>query len=497
MLEKLSLFKFNPSKIGLGLILYFIIWTILPFILSASYPLDVPEGIYWGREWQWGYYKHPPLSSWILFCFYTVFGHIGPYLLSQCTIALSLWLAYRLGLEIMSRQRAFLGALLLLTIFYFTWPSLEFNHNVAQIPIWLGLIYTFFLAIRYSQWHYWLIFGLLAGVGMMIKYSVAILLITIVLYSLITPYRRLWLTLKPWTAILLAFIVFSPNIIWLFQHNWLPFTYAESRSLQAESKHGRLAALGFLATQLINHVPLFLILLCTKTRLCFQGKLQLKQQNDWFFLLFLGLAPALLLVSVGLILNIGLRDMWGMPMWGLSGLIVAAMIPQNNLLCKNNLIIKGIAIWLVIVTVLMIVYIEFGARIRNKPSRMDWPQVALAQNVDQQWQQLSNCRLDSLTGSDWVVLLAASYSKYSPSVMVSGNKDYSPWMSDERLSQYGTLAIWPAEENPDLPWLQKLAQNKHLVLKQGVWTIQWNKLPKHKPLMIKWQAYIPVSCLKQ
>ena len=56
-------------KAPLWLFLYFIIWAFAPFILTSSYPLDVPEGIYWGREWQWGYYKHPPLSSWILYSF--------------------------------------------------------------------------------------------------------------------------------------------------------------------------------------------------------------------------------------------------------------------------------------------------------------------------------------------------------------------------------------------------------------------------------------------
>ena len=42
------------------LCLYFITWSILPSLLASSVPLDVSEGINWGSEWQWGYYKHPP-----------------------------------------------------------------------------------------------------------------------------------------------------------------------------------------------------------------------------------------------------------------------------------------------------------------------------------------------------------------------------------------------------------------------------------------------------
>ncbi|MDF7675922.1 glycosyltransferase family 39 protein [Neisseriaceae bacterium ESL0693] len=487
----------SPIRLPLWLMLYFVLWVLLPFLLSGSYPLDVPEGIYWGREWQWGYYKHPPLSSWVLYSFYTVFGHIGPYLLSQCTIALSLWLAYALGKHLMSRQRAFVGALFLLAIFYYTWPSLEFNHNVAQMPVWLGLVYTFYLATRKNHWSYWILFGILAGAGMLIKYSVAVLLVVMVAYSLITPYRKLWLTPKPWLALLLAICIFIPNVVWLWHHDWLPFTYAQERSLQDQSKHGRWAALGFLGTQIINHLPLLLILLCTRTRLWRPVADTSIEKENWFFLWFLGLMPVSLLVMAGLLFNIGLRDMWGMPMWGLSGLIVAMMIPETVFQYKFKSLIKGVSIWALIITVLMAVYIGFGARMKHKPSRMDWPQTELARKTDQQWQQLSHCRLDSITGSDWIVLLAASYSQWAPSVMVSGNAAYSPWMNHERLHQYGTLAIWPQGEQPATPWLDQLAQDKQLVLRQGTWFIPWNKMPGREPLQVQWQAYIPVSCVNK
>jgi 4-amino-4-deoxy-L-arabinose transferase-like glycosyltransferase len=491
-----------PSKplsvrLPLWLVLYFILWTVLPFALSTSYPLDVPEGIYWGREWQWGYYKHPPLSSWILYSFYYIFGHIGPYILSQCTIALSLWLAYQLGRQLMSRSRAFLGALFLLAIFYYTWPSLEFNHNIAQMPVWLGLVYIFYLATRQNCWRYWLLFGLLAGAGMLVKYTVALLIITMILYSVCTPYRRLWLTAKPWLAILIALLVFAPNIYWLMQHNWLPLTYASARSAEDASRNGHLAALGYLGTQIINHLPLLLILLFTRTRLSLRTPIQiLLHKSDWRFLLWMGLAPTLILSCAGLIFGLGLRDMWGMPMWGLSGLIIVALIPEQVFADKSTSLLKAIVIWVSIVTILMVTYVEFGARIRHKPSRMDWPQTELASQADEQWQTLSSCKLDSVTGSDWVVLLVASYSNFAPSVMVSGDAAYSPWMSSRRLQEHGTLALWPDNEQPKVPWLQPLAQRPDLVMKQGEWTIAWGKLPDREPLKIRWQAYIPKRCLK-
>ena len=76
---------------------YFALWSVLPAILAPSLPLDVVEGIIWGREWQLGYYKHPPLPSWLLDIFFHLFGHVGPYLLSQLCIAATLFMVYQLG----------------------------------------------------------------------------------------------------------------------------------------------------------------------------------------------------------------------------------------------------------------------------------------------------------------------------------------------------------------------------------------------------------------
>lgn len=471
---------------------YFVLWTVLPFWLSGSYALDVVEGIYWGREWQWGYYKHPPLSSWVLYGFYRAFGHIGPYLLSQLCIALSLWLVYRLGRALLSVQRAFLGALLLMGVFYYTWPSLEFNHNIAQLPLWAGIIYVLYLVTTRARLRYWLLFGVLAGLGMLVKYSVAILLVAALLYSLATKQRRLWLGVGPWLALLVAVVIFAPNMVWLVHHDWLPFTYAQTRAAEAENSSGRGAALGFLLTQLINHLPLLLVLLCTRTRLA-----RTALSDHIVFLLWLGLGPALMMVLLGLLFGIGLRDMWGVPMWSLSGLLVAALIPQAVFERQYPRLRKAMLVWLTLATVLMVVYVSYGASLRGKPSRIHWPQVALAQAVDDGWQQYSVCTLDNVAGDYWLAGLAAAYAQDGPSVMIAGNPAYSPWMDGRRVAQHGSMVLWQyGQPEPDLPLLAQAMQSNQLVTQQGLWQLAWNKMPKHAPLQVQWRLYLPQHCVK-
>ena len=86
-----------------------------------------------GREGSGGNYKHPPLAPWVLHSFYWAFG--GPFLLGQLCIAATLWLVWRSALRLMERDHALLAALLTMAVVYYTCPALEFNHNIAQMPI--------------------------------------------------------------------------------------------------------------------------------------------------------------------------------------------------------------------------------------------------------------------------------------------------------------------------------------------------------------------------
>ena len=463
----------------------------MPSYLSNSYPLDVAEGIYWGREWQWGYYKHPPLSSWILYGFYKIFGSIGPYLLSQLTIILTLWLVYLLGKRIMSPERSALGSLLLLAIFYYVWPTLEFNHNIAQFPIWAGILYSLHLSIFDNRLRHWLLLGVLAGLGMLVKYFVAVLLVVAILFSLGRSRRHVWKTAGPWLALLLATLIFLPNLLWLIQNNWLPFTYAEERSALASQGNPRLKAIQFLAVQVLNHIPLLSILVLTRTRL--YKTTEYKEGLN--FLLFMGLTPALLLFAIGLVFGVGLLDMWGMPMWNLSGLIVVALIPQALFAVKSPRILKGLSIWLILVTICMMVYVYWGGKIRHKPSRMDWPQAMLAQHVQNEWDTLSQCPLDNISGDRWLASIVAAELD-GPSVMMAGSPAYSPWMNTQRLQTHGSFAIWQQKDNIDMPLLDNLPISNDMVIREGVWQISWKKTPKRQPLEVKWRAYIPSSCLK-
>lgn len=502
----------NWSWFVLFLLGYFLIWSVTPAFLASSVPLDVSEGINWGSEWQWGYYKHPPLSSWVLYTFYQLFGHIGPYLLSQLCVLLTLFLVYQLGKKIWSPATALLGSALTLAVIYYTYPSLEFNHNVAQFPIWAGLYLVFYQALTRNRLMDWLLLGVLGGMGMLTKYSVIFLLLPMALY-LCLP--KQWPVLKqpqPWIAAFVMLAIFAPHLYWLMMHDWLPLTYANGRSHDVSETGSNVQRhftwLSFLVAQLIAHIPLLMMFILNRKRLLSVSDYKQHLPAGASLLWYLWAAPIGVLVVLSLVFGIGLRDMWGMPMWGLSGLLAASFITSAAQALTATKLRKALTIWLTLATVLMVVYVGFGDKIRHKPSRMNWPEQALAAQAQDTWQSLSHCPMDSVSGERWLSALVAMNSNF-PSQMISGPASHSPWMSTKRLQTNGTLVMWEDGSDSDivLPLLDELRianpnqadlnnDSIGLIKQQGQWQIAWRDTNAGKPLTVNWIAYVPSHCVK-
>src|SRR3569832_1531758 len=86
----------SPGR-ALGLILgvHTLVWTALPVLLYANLPLDLIEALMYGREWQLGYDKLPPLPWWLVELAYLVTGHDWSYyLLAQIAVCAALAVIY-------------------------------------------------------------------------------------------------------------------------------------------------------------------------------------------------------------------------------------------------------------------------------------------------------------------------------------------------------------------------------------------------------------------
>ena len=157
-----------------------VVWTIIPALTNLALPIDVIEGYLWGREWVLATYKHPALPSWVLEASRILTRQTGwpAYLVSQLFIAATLGLIYAFGRDLMDARRGAVAALLMTGVLFFTWASPEFNHNIAQMPFWIGFVWALWRATRGSSVGAWLLVALFAAACMYTKLSCASLLLT-------------------------------------------------------------------------------------------------------------------------------------------------------------------------------------------------------------------------------------------------------------------------------------------------------------------------------
>jgi len=98
----------------------------------------------------------------------------------------------------------------------------QFAMNGLEPLFWGGLAYVVLRLINTANPKLWLAFGVIAGVGLLSKYSIVIFASALLAGILITRQRRILFT--PWILAGggIAFLLFLPNLIWNIQHDW-PF----------------------------------------------------------------------------------------------------------------------------------------------------------------------------------------------------------------------------------------------------------------------------------
>jgi hypothetical protein len=94
--------------------------------------------------------------------------------------------------------------------------------NCLEPNLWMGCVYFAILAIKRDSPRYWLWFGVVAGLGLQEKYSIAVFGFGMVIGLLLTAQRHVFLNRWIWLGGLAAFLIFLPNVLWNIHYHW-PF----------------------------------------------------------------------------------------------------------------------------------------------------------------------------------------------------------------------------------------------------------------------------------
>lgn len=177
------------------------------------------------RHLAWGYVDQPPLIPFLTRISLAVLGdslravRFIPALATSLLVVQSAYIVRELGGK---RFAMLLSAIIIVFAPQYSSNGSLLGTNCLEPNLWMGCAYFVILAVRRSQPRYWLWVGVMAGIGMEEKYSIALFVFGIVVGLLLTEHRRVFLNKWIWIGGSAAFLIFLPNLLWNMHYDW-PF----------------------------------------------------------------------------------------------------------------------------------------------------------------------------------------------------------------------------------------------------------------------------------
>ncbi|MGJ4859656.1 glycosyltransferase family 39 protein [Labrys sp. La1] len=219
---------------AMGLVAYVL---VLRLIYMGLVNLLPEEAYYWNyaQHLDIGYLDHPPMVAWLVWLGTNLFGNTEFGVRVGATL---MWLAtafftFRLTRNLFGKSPAFVGVLFIATLPFFFTIGLTMTPDAPLTAAWAGTLCFLERALIAGQRRAWWGVGICMGLGLLSKYTIALLGPATLLFMLVEPQsRRLLARPGPYLAGILAAFLFSPVIAWNVQHGWASFAFQSTRRLQ-------------------------------------------------------------------------------------------------------------------------------------------------------------------------------------------------------------------------------------------------------------------------
>lgn len=208
---------------------YFIILFVSSFLIFPSH--DILFYYYpWSTNLQLSYYDGPPLIAYIIRLSTMIFGG-NVFALNVWGVLVALLTCYiiiGIATLLKNRDMGYWLALFWICYPFSTTRFIFITLNYDCLENCLALMTLFFtLRFMITQRSFYLyVIGISGGILLLAKYSGIILLLAILLYLIINKEsRKVFSSIHIYLAIVLCLIIFSPVLVWNYQHDWISFYY--------------------------------------------------------------------------------------------------------------------------------------------------------------------------------------------------------------------------------------------------------------------------------
>ena len=427
------------------LTLHFAVWTALPSLLYLNLPLDLIEALTYGREWQLGYDKLPPLPWWLVEIMHRAFNtDAAYYALAQAVVIVAFIAVWATARKLVGATGALIAVLIIDGMHYLQYTAVKFNHDVIQLPFWALAGYAFHAALRRGHTGHWLLLGFSFGAALWAKYFVVVLAAPYALFLLFDrDARRALATPGPWLALVAALIVAAPHIVWLFQTDFLPLNYVEHRAGAVRGWYDHvLHPIVFTGSQIGFLLPSFFI-----ASGLFWPRRTAKADFpadafDRRIVTLLAFGPGITMILLAAISGRGTIAMWGYPLWLYVGLWI--VLTARTLLDRDRLI-RIVAAWATVFVIFAVVFaVNYTVLplIDHRYRAVFFPGDKLGEELTQRFRAATGAKLDYVIGGMWYGGNLAHYSPDQPQVLIDGLPQRTPWIDLGDLRKKGAVVVW-------------------------------------------------------
>ncbi|MDR2644145.1 MAG: glycosyltransferase family 39 protein [Planctomycetaceae bacterium] len=511
MKEKLqtinSLNNFSPKVAAICFwsitVFFSALWVILPTMFHTGYRIsDVIEVQCIAKEWVIATRKHPMLPAWILEIVNIITNRsfAAPFIASQFCVILTLWSVWQLGRKVLSEKLALVGAFTILPYYFFTYHSLVYNQNMVLIAFWSLSVYFVFQAFQTNRFLYWVLSGVSIGLTFHAKYMAVFLVLSMLIFMFTrSDGRKLWRGIGPYITTIIAFLIFTPHIIWLYQNDFATLDYAKNRFIYSSQICRILMPMWFTIYQMENWYST-LIVIYPVLGFVWNWKLKIHETKNesacrqYLFCCFI--IPFILCIAIMTVKNCWLSASYGAPFWTFLSVWLMLRFQCNK--SANTLVntVKLTVLLEVIMYLLLVTSILFSS-LHGKQKKQLFPTRELGTQCDQIWYSKFNTPCPFVSG-EWSICGYACYAmRDRPSLhfywnIYDGgisNLDAKPtgnWSTDADVNQKGGLVVWNISENNNpnnyIPnWVHQRFPNAEVIPEPIILPYKTStKIPPHK-----------------
>jgi 4-amino-4-deoxy-L-arabinose transferase-like glycosyltransferase len=230
---------------------------LLHLATSANYGFFRDELYYIeaGKHLAFGYVDFPPFVALMAAFIHALFGdslvayHVVPAIVGAVLVLLTGLMARELGGD---RVAQFLAAVASLAALTFLGIDSLFSMDAFDELLWALAAYVLILLIKRDQPRLWLLFGLVAGIGLTNKITMLMFGFALVVGLLLTPNRRYLWSKWAWSGCAIAAVFLVPYIWWNAVHGWPTLTFW---STYTHNHANPTSALGFFYQQVLTMNP--------------------------------------------------------------------------------------------------------------------------------------------------------------------------------------------------------------------------------------------------